>query len=178
MKKKIYIDMDGVVADFNRNATLVLGHDKQDINSKWSDAEWDKVKQLPHFYRTLPLMPRASEMMDLALRFRDSLGYELRMLTAIPQNNDMPDCIHDKIDWMADYWPDIRVHFGPYSEDKQNHCTGPNDILVDDKPSNIEEWRARGGRAVEVTADYELALTELRAILDSELAQQAKARAE
>lgn len=71
------------------------------------------------------------------------------MLTAIPHNNDMPDVYHDKIDWMRERWPEIRVHFGPYSHDKQVHCQ-PGDILVDDRPSNIAEWQAQGGIGIEV----------------------------
>jgi hypothetical protein len=83
------------------------------------------------------------------------------MLTAIPNKNDMFMVIQDKIDWVNDYFPDIRVQFGPYSEDKHQHCS-PGDILVDDRTSNCDEWRTAGGIAVKVNSgDYAQALHRL-----------------
>jgi hypothetical protein len=88
------------------------------------------------------------------------------MLTAIPHKNDMHDTFHDKVDWMAERWPEVRVHFGPYSQDKQHHCE-PGDILVDDRTSNCQEWAARGGIAVQVTKDYGWALHQLQQVFDA-----------
>ena len=61
----------------------------------------------------------------------------------------MHEVFHDKFLWIQDYYPDIRVHFGPYSEDKQLHAK-PGDILVDDRTSNCLQWRSAGGLAVQV----------------------------
>jgi len=44
--------------------------------------------------------------------------------------------------------PKPKVNFA-YSADKQRFAT-PNSILIDDKKSNIEEWRASGGIAFRV----------------------------
>jgi hypothetical protein len=171
MTKTIYIDMDGVVADFETLARaqlsdLALTADDQ---GRFPDTAWQEIVSNPRFYRDLPEMPRARDLMDLAMRFRDSLGYELRMLTAIPRHNDVAWCFWDKFCWMQARWPEIPVFFGPYSQDKQLHCGGPGDILVDDRLSNCEEWQAQGGRAIRVTREYEQALRELREILDQEL---------
>ena len=35
------------------------------------------------------------------------------------------------------------------SEAKQQYALGPNHILIDDLPSNIAQWRAKGGTAIE-----------------------------
>jgi 5'(3')-deoxyribonucleotidase len=162
MTQTIYLDLDGVLADFSSAAREVLNksQDNLDINGRWPDNDWNKIRNHKHFYRTLPLMPRAYEMVALARGFRDTLGWELYMLTAIPHKNDMHHVFHDKIDWVNEHFSDIRVHFGPYSEDKQYHCT-PGDILVDDRTSNCEEWRSKGGIAVKVGSNYALALNEL-----------------
>ena len=93
------------------------------------------------------------------------------MLTAIPQKNDFPDAFQDKIDWMQEHYPGIRVHFGPYSQDKQHHCR-PGDILVDDRTSNILEWRAAGGIGIQVTRDYGLAIEQLQQEFDVRKKQQ------
>lgn len=170
MTKTIYIDMDGVVADFEAQVRTQLSDSSppEDENGRFPDSEWQKIVSNPRFYSQLPEMPRARDLMDLAMRFRDSLGYELMMLTAIPRHNDVAWCFWDKFCWMRARWPEIPVFFGPYSHDKQHHCK-PGDILVDDRLSNCEEWRAQQGRAIHVTRDYEQALTELREILDQEL---------
>jgi 5'(3')-deoxyribonucleotidase len=111
-------------------------------------------------------MLRADELMALAMRFRDELDWNLVMLTAIPRGNDVFESFHDKIRWMDKYYPGIEVHFGPYSQDKQDHCKIAGDILVDDRLDNCEQWRSKGGTAVRVTKDYQSALTELQSIFD------------
>lgn len=159
----IFLDLDGVLADFNAHARAVLRRPPQieDINGRWPDEDWNRIRDCTNFYRHIPLMPRANEMVALARGFRDTLGWELYMLTAIPNKNDMFMVFQDKIDWVNDYFPDIRVQFGPYSEDKHQHCS-PGDILVDDRTSNCDEWRTAGGIAVKVNSgDYAQALHRL-----------------
>jgi 5'(3')-deoxyribonucleotidase len=164
--------MDGVLADFNTAAEHFLRsnkaeHQKAAETGRWPDHQWRKIASIPNFYRNLPKMPLADELVELAVRFRDNLDYDVKILTAIPHNNDMHDCFHDKVDWMQEHYGQhgFRVHFGPYSEDKQKHCKGPLDILVDDRTSNCREWRSAGGTAVQVKENqYQLALDELEAM--------------
>jgi 5'(3')-deoxyribonucleotidase len=166
----IYIDMDGVVADFDTHARTLMNLTEEEmtqalINSRYPDDKWRMILNYPNFFRALPLMPRARELMCLAHRFETELGYNLRMLTAIPKDNDFPEVFQDKMDWMREHFPGVRVHFGPYSEDKQHHCK-PMDILVDDRPSNMTEWRNKGGVGIHVTHDYQKALDELNHLLN------------
>jgi len=158
----LYIDMDGVVADFDAKARSILKDcDFDTVAERWPDDGWNRIRDYPHFYRSLSKMPQADQLMRLAERFRDELGWNLYMLTAIPRLNDVPDCFWDKTEWMREHYPNIAVRFGPYSEDKQHHCR-PGDILVDDRSSNCEQWRSSGGYAVQVRADsYDLAVAEL-----------------
>ena len=159
----IFLDLDGVLADFSAHARAVLRRPPQeeDINGRWPEEDWRHIRATPHFYRNIPLMPRAHEMVTLARGFRDTLGWELYMLTAIPSKNDMFLVFQDKIDWVNQYFPDISTQFGPYSEDKHQHCT-PGDILVDDRTSNCDQWRLAGGIAVKVNpGDYAGALHRL-----------------
>jgi hypothetical protein len=74
----------------------------------------------------------------------------LAFLTAIPDNNSVPYAIYDKVTWADTHFPGIPVFFGPYSSDKQVHCRF-NDILIDDRKSNCEEWRSAGGIAHQYT---------------------------
>lgn len=158
----IYLDMDGVVADWDTAAEKALGH-KNPSTGRWPDGDWNKLILIPNFYRNLPKMPKADRLVNLARRFRDELGWNLYFLTAVPHDNDVPDAFMDKVEWVQEYYPDIRVHFGPYSVDKQDH-TKPGDILVDDRADNCLQWENRQGIAVRVTKDYDLALEQLEAI--------------
>jgi hypothetical protein len=146
-----YLDMDGVVADWESAAAVHFGRPVRLLGREPSStpAEWESIKTKTRFYRTLPLMPRCSELVDLARRYRDGLGWELLFLTAVPKNDDMPWAFYDKVLWAQEHFPDIPVHFGPHSWDKQRHCTA-GDILVDDRTSNCQEWIAAGGLAVQV----------------------------
>ena len=169
----LYLDMDGVVADFDSHAKTLMQLTPEEmsqalVNGRYPDDKWRRILDYPRFFRDLPPMPRAHELVALARRYESELGYNLRMLTAIPKDNDFPDVFQDKIDWMNEYFPGIRVNFGPYSQDKQHHCR-PGDILVDDRLSNIQEWRARGGTAIHVTRDYQRALDELQCIFDRQV---------
>lgn len=173
-KRTIYLDMDGVIADFETAATTFLGEPYIDtldgVNAHlYPASQWAKLSSIPDYFRYLPKMPLADQLMTLAKRFRDQLGWDLCMLTAMPHDGTLPDGFQDKIDWMAYYYPGVRVRFGPYSVDKQKHCK-PGDILVDDRAINCEQWAAAGGTAVRVTHCYTDALIELQAIFDRQQA--------
>ena len=111
-------------------------------------------------------MKRADEMVNIARKFRDELGYELIFLTAVPHYNDIHWAFYDKVLWALDNYPDIPVHFGPFAADKQRHCQ-PGDILVDDRQDNCQHWAAAGGIPVNVPREYEPALVELEALFNS-----------
>lgn len=159
--KTLYLDMDGVVADWDSAATRLIGQQRRASDGRWSQEDWLRIRANPHFYRDLPLMPRADQLVALAREFRAG-GWDLHFLTAIPRDNDHPWAFWDKIMWAQQHFPDIAVFFGPYSEDKQAH-TRPGDILVDDRSQNIREWQARGGRGILVeNGDLTGAIEELR----------------
>ena len=162
--------MDGVLADFNAKAREVLGATEADSDNaaqvgRWPREKWETLKEIYHFYRILPKTPFADELMSLARRFRDELGWNLFILTAIPTGNDVPQAFQDKIEWIQEYYPDVEVHFGPYSRDKAHHCR-PGYILVDDRYDNCESWTRAGGTPVKVNKDYSKALIQLKNIFE------------
>lgn len=171
-KPTLYLDMDGVLADFDTAAQVLIRASNADAqraanNGHWPEEDWNRIVQERNFYRILPKMPLADELVELAIRFRDNLDFDVKILTAIPKGNDMPDAFHDKVDWINEHYGQygFRVHFGPYSKDKAHHCSGKEDILVDDRTSNCEEWRSAGGTAVQVKrGEYRQALIELEKI--------------
>ena len=155
-----YLDMDGVVADWESAAAAYFGRPIRLNGAEHTPNEWESIKTQARFYRDLPLMARVDELVSLARGYRDSLGWQLLFLTAVPKNDDMPWAFSDKVLWAQEHFPDIPVHFGPHSWDKHKHCKS-GDILVDDRASNCREWVAAGGVCFRVTAN------DLGTVLDS-----------
>lgn len=149
MKNTFYLDMDGVVADWESAAAAYFGRPIRLNGETNTVKEWDSIKTQTRFYRDLPLMPRVDELVALARQYRDTLGWSLLFLTAVPKNDDMPWAFYDKVLWAQQHFPDIPVHFGPHSWDKHKHCR-VGDILVDDRLSNCTEWTAAGGTSFKV----------------------------
>jgi hypothetical protein len=151
-----YLDMDGVVADWESAASSFLARPMRNPDTlthyRNTEEEWAKIKTQTRFYRTLPLMPRVAELVHLARQYRDILGWNLLFLTAVPAKDDIHWAFYDKVMWAQDHFPDIAVHFGPHSYEKQRHCT-EGDILVDDRPDNCDQWRTAGGLAFKVNGN-------------------------
>ena len=149
----IYIDMDGVVADFDTYVEGVLGREigwgtSQDL----TDDEWVKLASVDRLYYHLPLMPDATKLVAYAKSL--STRFHVGFLTAIPRRTTIPSAQADKQAWVDKYFPGMKMDIGPYSRDKQKWCT-PGDILIDDRPSNIVEWSAAGGIAMYHTGDVD-----------------------
>ena len=143
----IYLDMDDVVADW-------MGYARSYLKMEWKEGEmvpdptWKRLKDNQRMYSKLPLKVGARELVDWCERYvnrNPNIG--LYFLTAIPHGNDMPWSVQDKVFWAHKYFPGIPVFIGPYSYDKHVRCESPEDILIDDRRSNNEEWIAAGGRA-------------------------------
>lgn len=153
MANTFYLDMDGVVADFDTAAEQLLniGNARDLINGHYrlTAAEWERLRTEERFYRHLPKMQRANDLVTMARKYRDELGWKLLFLTAVPKDDDMPWAFWDKCMWAQEHWPDISVHFGPHSTDKWRHCQ-PGDILVDDRSDNCASWREHRGMAFRV----------------------------
>ena len=142
----LYLDMDGVVADFDGYAEKMLGAEHK-VNDVWPYSVWQQLLENQRLYRDLAKTNEADELVEYCRNYCKAKGYDLYFLTAVPKGNDVHWAFYDKVVWVQNYYPDIAVHFGPYSKDKQAHCK-PGDILIDDRNSNIEEWKAAGGIAI------------------------------
>lgn len=156
--KTLYLDMDGVVADFDELATQVLGTAAAP-NGIYPEEQWSKIAAHERLYRDLNKTAYADQLVEECEDFALTKGYNLYFLTAVPKGNDVKWSFYDKVLWAQKYWPGIPVMFGPYSKDKWQHCS-PGDILIDDRLSNIEEWRAAGGIAIHHTS-FDATLYEL-----------------
>ena len=158
----IYLDMDGVVADFDSYAKQVLNTDKTSHN--WPQKDWEKISNNPRLYRDLDKTLEADQLVRFCRQTCDDKGWDLLFLTAVPRGDDMPWAFYDKVHWANERYPDIPVFFGPHSFDKWKHCE-VGDILIDDRPSNCEEWNKAGGTAILHKGDLLETVKKLSALL-------------
>lgn len=146
---KLYLDMDGVLADFNRGV-VELCHmkpvDQGHSTKEETDALWDAVRKVPHFYYQLKPIPGSVEMVK---QLRQTYGDKVEILTGIPKpKRRIEHAAEDKIQWTHDILSsDIKVNI-VYREEKPKYCTGKEDILIDDYEKNIREWQKQGGTGI------------------------------
>ncbi len=165
--EKIYLDMDGVLADFDRGMMELCGMDmsKQDTTDPdertWM---WELVRRTDHFYARLPLMPHAQE---LFARTYGRYGDRCEILTALPKPERQVLTAHDdKIAWVRQYLSSQIVVHTVQRESKKDFARGPGYILIDDFSKNITAWQEAGGTGIHYT-DYQKAVNELAAIEQS-----------
>jgi 5'(3')-deoxyribonucleotidase len=137
--------MDGVVADFDEYAARTLGIPPS--SGIYPNEVWYKLASNSRLYRDLIKTTYADELVFQCSTIAKQHGYDLKFLTAVPKGNDVPWAFYDKVIWAQKHFSGIPVMFGPFSKDKHVHCQ-PGDILIDDRVSNIEEWRAAGGLSI------------------------------
>ncbi len=159
---KIYFDMDGVLADFDRGIRELCNRDSLNQMTATPDEDkklWDSVRQVPHFYDRLEVIPGS----DVMLRtLYDKYGDRCEILTGIPKpHNHIEDAGEDKQKWMARlFGPQIKVNV-VFREQKIERCKGPGCILIDDFQKNINIWREHGGTGILFT-DAGTAMKELQ----------------
>jgi len=148
--KKIYFDMDGVLADFDRGVREILGMEPSPQGEGWKpgmdDPMWAKASKVPHFYDKLEPMPGALEMLTILY---EKYGDRCEILTGIPKpKRGMVGSAEDKVKWMRRLFPKEIVIHTVYREEKPDYCTGRDCILVDDLKKNNAEWEAAGGTGI------------------------------
>jgi len=94
----LYIDMDGVVADFDRYAHQKLGVGPSE--GKYPQNGWEILIENPRLYRDLEPTSYASDLYDLCCKTAKKLDYRVAFLTAIPKKNDVQHAMYDKVNWL------------------------------------------------------------------------------
>jgi 5'(3')-deoxyribonucleotidase len=120
-KEVLWIDMDGVVADFEPKATEIaaeMGLTFQEF------ADQKQYRHIPGFYLDLPLIPGAKEAIE---RLEASGKYDLYFLSAPSWGN--VSCFSDKRVWVERYFPSFRKKLG-LSFQKGHHL---GHYLIDDR---------------------------------------------
>jgi hypothetical protein len=149
-KPIVYLDMDGVLADFFGGVEKLYGV------SHWKELTADKTKDLKKevidritgtdFFATLPKFPTADSLINLVKKFT---GGTFSINTS-PLRGDHENSGKYKKVWISNNieTPAEIIVTGRKETYAKDKASGTPNILVDDRPVNIQKWQAAGGYGI------------------------------
>ena len=149
-KPIVYLDMDGVLADFFGGVEKMYGveHWKQLTNDKTKDLKKEVIDRITgtDFFATLPKFATADGLIDMVKKFT---GGNFSINTS-PLRGDHENSAKYKRLWISNNieQPDDIVVTGRKESYATDKGTGTPNILIDDRPVNIERWQAAGGYGI------------------------------
>jgi 5'(3')-deoxyribonucleotidase len=137
---KIYVDLDGVLADFDKRFVELykIQPEEADHEKKFKPlfADFIKTRQ----FSTLELMPDAHYGID----YLNSLPIPVEILSSTARPDVHEDIKAQKIEWLKKFNISYKPNLVPGKKHKQDYAT-EDSILIDDLDKNIEQWIAAGG---------------------------------
>ena len=136
MDYKIHLDMDGVITDFDKQFKELTGMMPNEFESKYGIKDfWEAIdKAGVGFWRGMKWMPDGQELYNKVSQF----DHELLSSPSRGESSKIGKRL-----WRRDKTPNTKLTLA-YSANKKNYAA-PNHILIDDRVSNINQWKAAGG---------------------------------
>ena len=145
---KVYLDMDGVLADFDKRFESIAGMKPKEFENKYgTKAFWNLIDEENKisFWVGIPTMPGAADLVDAVKDY----NYELLTSPSAKKQSYL-----GKILWVKNHTGDVfpskpRINF---KKAKEKHLVKPQlaktDILIDDREDTIGRWNAAGGTGI------------------------------
>ena len=131
---RLFLDADGVLADFDEGARRLLGmYPLQYEAKRGRGAFWRELAKAKSFYGTLP------EMADARLLFNAVKHLKPTILTGLPLGNWAAP---QKVRWAAEHFPGVPI-ITCMARDKHKHMR-PGDVRVDDRENHRAAYEAAG----------------------------------
>lgn len=155
-ERRLFLDADGVLADFDEGVRRLLGTSPRQFQSKHGRGVfWKRLANAKNFYGTLPEMPDARMLFD-AVKHLDPT-----ILTGLPLGNWAAT---QKVEWAAAHFPGVPI-ITCMARDKHKHMDA-GDVLVDDRENHRAAYEAAGILFVHHRSAVQ-SITELAAIFPS-----------
>jgi hypothetical protein len=132
---KLFLDLDGVLADFDNGVRKVTGRPPEELPLK---TMWAALARAPRFFETLAFMQDAEAL------WRFCEPHHPTILTGLPLGTWAPE---QKRRWVARVLGAHVPVITCMSRDKPR-WSGPGHVLVDDRASARKGWEAKGGTFV------------------------------
>ena len=131
---RLFLDADGVLADFDRGARDLLGMSpKAYIARHGRGAFWKRLAKAKNFYGSLPQMP------DAGLLFESVKHLKPTILTGLPLGEWAAP---QKVKWAAEHFPGVPI-ITCMARDKHKHMQR-GDVLVDDREKHRPAYEEAG----------------------------------
>jgi hypothetical protein len=133
----IYLDIDGVIADFDKRFTELAGMGPREYEDSFgSEKFWDfiDIKHKIKFFSKMDWMPEGKKLYNFIKQF------DHKLLSA-PSKNDASKV--GKRIWAKENTPETQLILSP-AYNKKNYADKSN-ILIDDREKNIQQWKDAGG---------------------------------
>ena len=141
-KSEIYVDMDGVLADFFGEWKKLVGKDWRELGKDEIEPALKKIRDEDEFWLNIPLTANAKNLLGIIKQVKG----DYKILSS-PLAND-PNSEPHKREWIEknlDFFPPTEVII---TKDKAKYATNPDgtpNILIDDYGVNIAAWESAGG---------------------------------
>ena len=131
----LFLDCDGVLADFDAGAKMLLGMSPAAFEARHGRGEfWKRLARHGNFYGDLPEMPDARRLFDAVKHLKPSI------LTGLPLGKWAAP---QKERWAAEHFPGVPI-ITTMARNKHLHME-PGDVLVDDRENHRKLWEDAGG---------------------------------
>lgn len=145
--KKIYLDMDGVIADFTKGY--------KELNNM-EPREAEKHKRFDHFFdefiaagkfANLDAMPDTNQLIVYLNHLYMNRSVPTEILSSTASQDRFEEVSRQKILWLKKQGINFKHNFVPGKRFKCQYAT-PDSIIIDDTQSVIDDWRKAGGIAI------------------------------
>lgn len=137
---KIYLDMDGVIADFEkRYEALYHMHPREAEKHQQFNKFFDEFIATKQF-ATLDLMPGAV----VGMNYLNTLGIPVEILSSTASQERYDAISKQKRTWLQINNITYKENFVPGKRFKYQFAT-PDSVIIDDTESVIRDWRKAGG---------------------------------
>ena len=163
----VYIDMDGVLADFFGGVEKMFGvqHWKELNADNKLDLKQEVINRISgtDFFATLPKFDSAGELISMVKEFT---GGNFSINTS-PLRGDHENSGKYKKLWIQNNieQPDDIIITGRKESYAKDKASGTPNILIDDRPVNIQRWQGAGGYGILYQANRD-SLTKVKQALD------------
>lgn len=158
--KKIYLDLDGVLCDFEHRYTKLFGRTPHEARDKKEfSPDWTKFVEGENF-ATLPWFEGGEEL----LAFIRKCPVNIEILSSSGGKKFHDEVTAQKLQWLRGHDIGYKANIVPGRRIKAEYAS-PDAILIDDTPDVIEAFNAAGGHGI-LHKDLGKTLEKLKELLE------------
>jgi len=145
MVRKIYLDMDGVIANFEKryferyNEMPGTSRDRKEWSNNWTD--FVTTRQ----FETLEYWPEAEQLLEYLAEVNKKVPIEILTSSGGPKYHDL--VAEQKVIWLCNKGIPYKPNVVP-GRARKSSWAEPDFVLIDDTADVIEGWVRKGGTGI------------------------------